>query len=133
MFGREDFLEPLYEKYGQRFIEYRMEWEYIKENPGYLPRFPLFLDVEPEYRCNLRCVTCPHSLGRRNPSYLSDVMTVEMFKSICEEAARYEMPAISVSNNNEGLMQKHLFDYIDLAASYGMMDIFLGTNAFKSA
>lgn len=129
MFGKEDFLAPLYEKYGSRFLQYRKEWDRCRGDLEYLPDFPLFLDVEPEYRCNLRCITCPHALGKRNPSYHTDVMPLEMFEGICEEAARYGMPAISVSNNNEGLMQKHLFEYIDLAASYGMMDIFLGTNA----
>ena len=128
MYGRDEFLRPLYDKYGQRFTKYRKAWEAVKNNPGHLPPFPLFLDIEPEYRCNLRCVTCPHQFGEKNPSYIEDAMSVEMFESICKEAARYQMPAISVSNNNEGLMQHNLFRYIDLSASYGMIDIFLGTN-----
>ncbi|PCI40925.1 MAG: hypothetical protein COB46_05505 [Rhodospirillaceae bacterium] len=129
MYGTDDFLQPIYHKFGERFFQYRKDWDETGQGGTALRDFPLFLDIEPEYKCNLRCVTCPHQYGTKNPTYINNRMTPEDFRKICEEAGRYGMPAISVSNNNEGLMQKHLFDYIDAASSNGIMDIFVGTNA----
>ena len=128
MYGKEDFLAPLYEKFGERFFHYRAEWDRAGQGDGYLPDFPLFLDVEPEYRCNLRCVTCPLQDGKANPSYIPDRMSVDVYRRICEEGRRYGLPAITVSNNNEGLLQKNLFGYIQAARDAGIMDIFVGTN-----
>ena len=129
MFGKEDFLAPLYRKFGQRFYDYRKEWDRAAAGDGYLPRYPLFLDVEPEYKCNLKCVTCAHQYGIRQESYIKDRMSVETYRAICEESRNFNMPSITVSNNNEGLMERYLFEYIETAVSFGMMDIFLGTNA----
>jgi len=128
MYGKEDFLTPLYEKFGERFLRYRTEWDRAGKGDGYLPNFPLFLDVEPEYRCNLRCVTCPLQDGRDNPSYIKDRMSVDTYRRICEEGKKYGLPAITVSNNNEGLLQKNLFGYIQAAQEAGIMDVFVGTN-----
>ena len=129
MLSRGDVLEPLAMKFGDRFLAYRSEWDKAGLGEGYLPEFPLFLDVEPEYKCNLRCVTCPHQDATNSPQYIRDRMTPETFQKICEEGKRYGLPAISVSNNNEGLMEKHLTEYIEIAAENGVMDIFVGTNA----
>jgi radical SAM protein with 4Fe4S-binding SPASM domain len=129
MLSRGDVLDPLIDKFGERFRTYRSEWEKAGLGEGYLPEFPLFLDVEPEYKCNLRCVTCPHQDATKSPQYIKDRMSPEIFRKICEEGKRYGLPAISVSNNNEGLMEKYLTDYIEIAAENGVMDIFVGTNA----
>jgi radical SAM protein with 4Fe4S-binding SPASM domain len=129
MYGKEDFLTLLYEKFGERFLRYRAEWDRAGQGDGYLPDFPLFLDVEPEYRCNLRCVTCPLKDGKDNPSYIQDRMSVDVYRRICEEGKKHGLPAITVSNNNEGLLQKNLFGYIQAAQEAGIMDIFVGTNA----
>lgn len=127
MYGQDNFLKPLYEKFGERFYKYRKDWD--KAANGILPEYPLFLDVEPEYRCNLACITCPHQLGRKNPSFIADRMSVETYKSICAESKAYNLPSITVSNNNEGLIERHLFEYLNAAGDAGVMDIFLGTNA----
>jgi radical SAM protein with 4Fe4S-binding SPASM domain len=55
-------------------------------------------------------------------------MSVDFYRRICEEAKNYGLPAITVSNNNEGLLQKNLFAYIQAANDAGIMDIFVGTN-----
>lgn len=124
-----DFLEPLYERFGERFRRYRQEWDRTAQCEGRLPDFPLFLDIEPMYGCNLGCVTCPHKLGRDNPSHLKEVMTPQAFDAICSEGEAHGLPSCSVSNNNEGLMEKHLFDYLESVRKHGVMDVFLGTNA----
>ena len=129
MKGREDFLKPLSEKFGERFYNYRNEWDRAGKADGYLPDFPLFLDIEPEYLCNLRCVHCSLQDGKENPSYIPNQMSVETYRRICEEGRLNGLPAITVSNNNEGLLQKNLFNYINAARDAGIMDIFVGTNA----
>jgi len=129
MKGRDDFLKPMYEKFGERFYNYRHEWDRAGTADGYLPDFPLFLDIEPEYLCNLRCIHCSLQDGKENPSYIPNRMSVEMYRRICEEGRQHGLPAITVSNNNEGLLQKNLFDYIQSAKDAGIMDIFVGTNA----
>jgi len=130
MYGKDNFLKPLYKKYGQRFYEYRKEWDKTVNEPGYLPDFPLFLEVEPIYKCNLKCITCIHQLKRsENPSYIDETMSIETFKKICEEGKKYNTPAISINNANEGLLHKELFEFIDIASEYDFIDIFLGTNA----
>lgn len=129
MLSKGDFLDPLVRKFGERFSAYRRDWERAGLGEGYLPEFPLFLDVEPEYKCNLRCVTCPHQYATKNPVYINDRMSLDTFRNICEEGKKYGLPAISVSNNNEGLMERHLLEYIRIAVENGIMDIFMGTNA----
>lgn len=44
------------------------------------------LDVEPEYRCNLKCVTCIHGVDKKkNPYAIDDTMPVQLFEKICFE------------------------------------------------
>lgn len=128
MYGRDNFHDILNNIFGSRFLEYRNNWDRAGRLE-YLPEFPLFLDVEPEYQCNMRCIMCIHSLPKtKNPWAMADIMAPDLYERICKEGAAFGLPAITVSNNNEGLLEKYLFEYIDIAARYGVMDIFLGTN-----
>ena len=128
MYSHENFHDALIDRFGDSFREYRTNWDRAGA-AGYLPEFPLFLDVEPEYRCNLKCTSCVFSIPEDENPYLNDdQMDLETFGQICEEGARYGLPAITVSNNNEGLMDKYVFDRIEIARSNGIMDIFVGTN-----
>lgn len=128
MQGSSDFNQKLAQLFGSRFKQYRSDWDRAGRNE-YLPDFPLFIEVEPEYRCNMRCITCLHSLPKgKNPWALSDTMSPDVFEKICKEGFSHGLPAISISANNEGLLQKHLFEYLDIASNNNIMDIFLGTN-----
>ena len=88
---------PLYEKIWRTISPLPRRVGSCGQGDGYLPDFPLFLDVEPEYRCNLRCVTCPLQDGKDNPSYIKDRMSLDVYRRICEEGKKYGLPAITVS------------------------------------
>ena len=129
MTGKQDFNEMLAAKFGKRFREYRRSWD-VAGPHGELAEFPLFLDIEPAYECNLGCSTCVFSLDEKTSPYtFKDKMSLDMFERICKEAKENQMPSVSVTNNNEGLMMPDLINYIETAASHGIMDIFAGTNA----
>jgi len=114
---------------GPRFAEYRQEWDRANEERE-VTDFPLYLVLEQQYRCNLRCPMC--ILGQKEKNKYqpaAELMSDELFFRVMEEARAHDCPSISMNNTEEPLLNKKWLERIEAAREYGFIDIMMNTNA----
>ena len=118
------YFKLLTEKFGQRFLTYRQNWEKRGERKE-AGDFPLSLDLALNSSCQLRCLMCPlpHRLGKKNI-----LMAEKMLERLLDEAKEKALPALTFGLASEPLLHPQLARYIKKAAYADIMDIRLGTN-----
>ena len=114
---------------GEKFETYRKKWDLV--NLFELEtEFPLFLQVETNQICNLKCPACPIGVPEAYDKYISqDKMSWEMYEKIILEAEKYNCPSIEPQGTNEPLLDQNLEKYIKFASDHGFLDIMMNTNA----
>jgi radical SAM protein with 4Fe4S-binding SPASM domain len=121
---------------GPRYEEYRMRWKRA-EGCELVQEYPIHLDFELQYGCNLEC---PHCILQIDPSELAahhpyrkerraSKISFEQFKKVIDEGLYHGLASITVGVNNEPLMVKDIVKYIDYARDSGVIDIIMLTNA----
>lgn len=125
------------EKFGERYSEYRNKWE---ENTTIknLPNFPLYINVESTFLCNLKCPTCLHGKytidkKKETTNYLkknvnSLIMPDEIFEKIIKESEKNNLPSIGLNWVGEPLIVENIVDRIKMCSEAGIMDIIMSTN-----
>ncbi|NQT90796.1 MAG: radical SAM protein [Candidatus Omnitrophica bacterium] len=112
---------------GKEFRQYRKRWKEVV-NLKRRVNFPLFLVLEPTFKCNLRCIMCMHS-SKGTPRYdYKSRLPLKTYKAILDEASRYYCPSMTMGGNGEPLLDGRLADMIKLASRKGFIDIMLNTN-----
>lgn len=97
-------------------------WEYLPArvksvamgaaNP---PLSPTHVQIEPTYRCNLRCVMCAPTYGGRQR--LPD-MSLDFFKEILDQLPELKM--LSLNGLGEPMLNKHFVDMLEYAREKGV-------------
>lgn len=123
-FIKSDYQKPMIERFGERYLQYRREWE-SSANGEYLPSFPIQLDLEIIDYCNLQCIMCPRSINRGTGTKLK----LADFKRIIDEGTRGGLKAILFGSIDEPLLNKDLISMIRYASSKSIIDIRLNSNA----
>jgi radical SAM protein with 4Fe4S-binding SPASM domain len=121
---------------GSCFREYRDKWKRA-ENLELVQKYPIHLDFELQYGCNLRCSQCilqidPSELDPDHPYHVSNRrkrISFEKFKEIIKEGIGYGLSSITLCVNNEPLLDPDIKKYIDYARSAGILDVIMITNA----
>jgi len=112
----------------QRYWKYRSEWDESENCDTDFP-FPINLDFETVDACNL---ACPHCIRRtknfRVSSKGSKWLGLDTYKKLMDEGSEYGLPAISIGNSGEGLLDKDIFEMIAYAKQKKVLDIWLSTN-----
>jgi len=121
-----DLMETVGKEFGQRFADYRADYNRIaagKGNESVLP-YPLTMTIETVNRCNLACVMChlPHFEKKKT------TLTADSLVKIFEEAEAIGVPAILIGNGHEPLLYKDVDRLIDEAVKHKIMDLLLFTN-----
>lgn len=130
--GEEDFHRKIALVKGERFLEYRRQWEqagrFELETPG-----PLQVDFELSTFCNFRCRMCPFGMPQdARPAAFNNVsgwFPYELFCKIIDEGVAVGLSAIDLSYYNEPLLCKDLLKFIEYADSRGVVDVMLSSNA----
>ncbi len=93
----------------------RMAWNYWirKVKPDYLP---MRLWVEPTSVCNLRCIMCPQSFGRR---FAKGYMEFSLFKKIIDEAKTFVYD-VNLHHTGEPTLHPRLPEMIRYAKESGI-------------
>ncbi len=118
-------------KFGERYVEYRKKWERASRCE-LVQEYPLHLNFELFYGCNLRCPMCVYSIPASQRNYKVEPekrVPFEKYREIIEEGVRHGLCAVQLSGLNEPLLQRDLIKHIDYAAGAGIIDIFIITNA----
>ena len=90
-----------------RYKEYKNNWKKAKKGE-FKSDFPLNLEVEPTYYCNLKCPFCPRfvGFGERKDGH----MKKEVWKKIIDECSENKLPSMQMDHEAEALMNPNFFD-----------------------
>ena len=126
---KEDVDEYLGNILGDKFKVYREKWSEVSRMGKEL-EFPPFLVLEPLWKCNLKCIMCLYSSPEKTSSLNYDEkMPWDMYEQILKEAAKYNLPSMSIGGHCEPFLDIRLIDMINLAREAGIIDIMVNTNA----
>ena len=121
-----DFEKDMAEVHGPRFIEYRKNFRKSLncDKNGYLPDFPITVQLELINRCNLSCVMC-YTVNHTTPKA---VLSIDTIKKMMAEAKQHDLPALMVGMGSESLLYKDMDGLIDACKEGGVMDFFFASN-----
>jgi radical SAM protein with 4Fe4S-binding SPASM domain len=115
---------------GDEFVGYRQIWERavsFKEKVAY----PLHIDFEISFMCNLKCQMCVMGLPEEERSRYGGPgkkLKFETFKAIVDEGVPRGLKSVGFNGINEPLLQKDIAKWIEYAKDNGVLDIMFNTN-----
>lgn len=120
------FESHMAEIHGLRFVDYRKDFHKSLnyDRNGFLPEFPITVQLELINRCNLSCVMC-YTANHKTPKAVLDLKTV---RRLLEEGKRHDLPALMLGMGAEALLYKDIRALLESAQENGVMDIFFATN-----
>jgi len=121
--------EIFVEKFGEKWLDYRKRW--AAASSGVQPeRFPLFVRLESQFKCNSNCALCIHGHDElKSEIEYKERMTLDVFKRLVDECVEYNCPSIAISFINEPLMDEDFADRLGYVSKSNIMDIHLNSNA----
>jgi len=124
--SRDPFV-TLTEKFGDAFAEYRRQW-HAASHFELETAFPLQLDFELNYSCNLKCPMCTWSIEETSGTGRKDWFPFDKFQEIIRYGVARGLKALDMSFVNEPLIRKDLPEFIDFARQAGIVDVGFNTN-----
>ena len=124
--------EVLAEIKGPNFTDYRRRWDAAQRFEIELD-YPLHVDLELTFACNLRCPMCIMSLSKNELKSWGDQrarMTLETAKRLIDEGVREGQVSLGLNGTNEPLLTPYLVDIIEYANAQGIIDIMFNINGF---
>ena len=123
-----DAIKSLIELQGKNFMLYRRKWEQVNRFEMESD-FPMFLQIEPSYKCNFQCTMCVQGIPELKEKFgYPERLTTKEITRILAEGRKYNCPSISFQGDNEPFLIKEMTDWISLAREYGFIDIMVNTN-----
>lgn len=93
----------LAEKYGQRYFDYRADWE--RAGADWLPDYPINLVLDLVDSCNLACPQCLRApdLMKGFEGYINTAkqLKTDVVMKILDEAAEYNLPSVNIGGSGE--------------------------------
>jgi radical SAM protein with 4Fe4S-binding SPASM domain len=110
---------------GPAYREYRARFEAAKRRE-YVGPFPVNMEIEASYHCNLRCPFCPRFVGEgeRALGHMSEAL----WRKILGEARDHALPSLMMDHEAESLMNPRFFQMLGEARDAGILDLWLSTN-----
>lgn len=113
---------------GQPYIDYRKRWN-SASSFAYRPDFPIHLDLELLYACNLKCIMCPFGVKTyKHPAYKGQNLDRDVLRKIFIEGEKHQLSSVRFNGLSEPLMSVDLPDLIRFAIDHGVIDTFITTN-----
>lgn len=128
-FGREKALEILRKKHGEKYEEYRKAFDQAGHN-HVLSDFPLYIALEINSDCNLKCKMCLRSFDPKL-NKIHEYMPMEMIDKIVDECRRFELPSILIGASAECTLHPNISAIISKLHSIGTVDFFVITNGLR--
>jgi radical SAM protein with 4Fe4S-binding SPASM domain len=124
---REYEVDPSWrENLSPEYLAYREEFSSAQRRT-YHGDFPLAIEIEASYHCNLQCPFCPRvvKIGEREIGHMSP----GLWGRIISEARAGRLKSILMDHEAESLMNPRFFEMLRDARDAGILDIWLHTNA----
>lgn len=119
---RKGGLNPAFYVYRYRFNTYPNKFK--------IGKYPLDVIAETSNMCNLRCIMCFQSDEALPVLKTTKVpfMTMDTFKKIVDECAKYRTPALKLSWRGEPMLNKKFTEMIRYAKTKGILEVTSLTN-----
>ncbi|UQZ89745.1 hypothetical protein C4J81_11215 [Deltaproteobacteria bacterium Smac51] len=130
-----DHIDPhriLAEEIGPAYEDYRRRWEAARTFQEQ-PAFPIHVDYEMMFRCNLSCPMCLMSLPperRRVYGSAAEALSPEKVRELIDEGARNGQCAMGFGGLWEPLLSPAIPDLVAYGRSKGLVDALFNTNGF---
>lgn len=122
-----DITSILAKNIGSDFLKYREKLENAVRFQEEL-EFPIHIDFETIFGCNLKCIMCTHA-HKELSSSRQRLMEFSLFKKIIDEGTNHNLSSIGLDQEGEPLLVDNLLEYISYAKNKGILDIIINTNA----
>ncbi|MFC1577315.1 radical SAM/SPASM domain-containing protein [Candidatus Omnitrophota bacterium] len=115
---------------GKDFQKYRRCWEKATDFK-LMTDYPIHIDFEMNYSCNLRCPMCVFGLPRSKRPYepKQHIFSLEKAKEIIREGVPLGLRSICAGYYGEPLLRKGIIEFCNWAGKNGILDIIFVTNA----
>jgi MoaA/NifB/PqqE/SkfB family radical SAM enzyme len=110
----------------QEYKHYREGFEKAQRRE-FVADFPMSLEIESSYYCNLKCPFCPRTVSSNEKQDLH--MNPECWKRTLAECREHKTYAMQMAHEAESLMNPKIFEMISQAREAGIIEIGLHTNA----
>jgi radical SAM protein with 4Fe4S-binding SPASM domain len=121
-------VDPTWQQYTtENYRAYRKRVEdLLRMKELYPSDFPLCIEVEATYHCNLECPFCARGIGEgyRASKHMDDFV----WRQIVKEARENYLPSMMMDHEGESLLNLNLENMISDAKDAGVVDIWLHTN-----
>lgn len=114
---------PVYKN--SKYQNYRKNWSKAAKGE-FLDSFPLNMEIEPTYYCNLKCPMCPREVGKDERK--TKHMPMDVWDKILTESKENKLNSIQLSHEAESLMNPQVFNFMKQANEAGIFDIWIHTN-----
>ena len=121
-----DIISELVKKHGQKFINYRREWD-LAANCEFAPEKPLYIALETNSNCNFKCKMCLHSFDIRTEKETKSI-DLDTAKKLFVQTKELNIPSINIGAFTECTINKNIKSILKIASETGTMDRFLFTN-----
>jgi radical SAM protein with 4Fe4S-binding SPASM domain len=112
---------------GTPYLNYRALWKAAEDFRIVTP-WPLHLDIDTNYTCNLSCIMCPLGVEGFPVSYPGKWLDYNLYAKVLREGAAQGLSSIRLGITGEPLFRKDILDFVNLARELGITDIMLITN-----
>ncbi|EOS35246.1 radical SAM additional 4Fe4S-binding SPASM domain-containing protein [Lachnospiraceae bacterium M18-1] len=111
--------------HGEKWKQYRKRWT-DTQNINELSNIPLYLLLELNSFCNLRCKMCKHADD--NQSMERESMSIEVFDKIIRECRDLDIPSINIGTGTECTLHPKFNEIVEKVKYSGAIDKFFLTN-----
>lgn len=112
-------------RHGKKWKNYRERW-IDSQGMKKISDIPLYLLLELNSFCNLKCKMCKHAEDNRDIKHES--MSIEIFDKIIEECHSLEIPSINIGTGTECTLHPKFNDIMVKVKESGAIDKFFLTN-----
>jgi radical SAM protein with 4Fe4S-binding SPASM domain len=125
--GQDESEAKLAKLHGKKYIEYR-ELFNKAQKLEFDSNYPLQLDFELNYSCNLSCPMCTWSTEDKKGKGKNTWFSFETYKKIISDGVKNGLKAVRLNYINEPLIRRDIAKFIRYAKDVGIVEVYLSTN-----
>ena len=132
-FGTEVIARALEGRFGQRYLDYRKDWE--RAGPDWLPDFPINLVFDLVDKCNLACPQC-----LRAPDLIKDYdgyigtqkyLSFDIIKKILDESAAHGLASVNIGGSGECTLHPRFIEICQAIMEIDVCEFRIITNGLR--
>ena len=132
-FGAHLISEALLGRYGQRYLDYRRDWE--RAGPDWLPDFPINLVLDLVDKCNLACPQCLRApdLIKDFPGYIGTqkYLSLATVQKLLDESADHGLVSLNIGGSGECTLHPNFVKICQAVMDIDVCEFRIVTNGLR--